>query len=435
MMSTRSGRVRPSMVDSSPPRSRKGVSPPRSPARTRKSSPPARSPSRKSPARKSPSRKSATSSKFPARKSPSRTTKEAIETVESKKSPVKRPVVSEVEVKLKDVVNTESYRTVRTRRSEYSIKDYPTASAFSVDDTLNGFETELSRDIYGIRSRKPIEEVAPRRSSRLRESSVNAPDIRRSLSKSVSKSLSKSISQSIGTFSDEENSEGEFQREKSQSVTRRLATPLRESVSRLSQGQSKWEFGGRIGSAVLTIVIPVTVLTILISCTKACSIQPLKNLSALKSLSLWFSLPAALVFSAQAIIQAMFTLLPILGIKADRMDDTNKTYCFNAFFSSLFTIITLFALDFFQIFNSDTLLKEYLRLAVVSYIFAVLLSVALYLKSRRSDEWNPYGSTGYVLYDFWMGREIHPFIKNLDIKIWVSRISNISAVSILLIII
>ncbi|XP_063622033.1 delta(14)-sterol reductase TM7SF2 [Cydia splendana] len=421
MMSTRSGRVRPSMVDSSPPRGRKGVSPPRSPARGRKSSPPARSPSRKSPARKSPSRKPAP--KFPARKSPSRSTKEATET--APKSPVKRPTISDVEIKLHDVSATkEIYRSVRTRRSEYSIKDY--TPAFTVDLTLNGLESELSKDVYGLRNRKLVEEVAPRRSTRLRESSINGADIRRSLSKSASKSLSKSVSQSIDTFSEGENSDEDYKREKSKSVSRRLATPLRDSVSRLVQG-SKWEFGGRIGSAILILLLPLTVFSILVSCTKVCTIQPLKNWPALKNLSLWFSLKSALVYLDQVVLQALLALLPILGPKADRMDDSNSTYCFNAFFSSIFTIITLFTFDFFQIINSNTILKDYLKLAVIAYIFAVILSVALFLKSRKSANLNPYGNTGYVLYDFWMGREIHPFIKKMDVKIWVSRISNISA--------
>ncbi|XP_047990673.1 delta(14)-sterol reductase TM7SF2 [Leguminivora glycinivorella] len=419
MMSTRSGRVRPSMVDSSPPRGRKGVSPPRSPARGRKSSPPARSPSRKSPARKSPSRKPAP--KFPARKSPSRSTKDAPET--APKSPVKRPTIPDVEIKLQDITGTkETYRSVRTRRSEYSIKDY--TPAFTVDLTLNGLESELSKDVYGLRNRKPVEEVAPRRSSRLRESSINGADIRRS--QSTSKSLSKSVSQSIDTFSEGENSEEDYKRGKSKSVTRRLATPLRDSVSRLVQG-SKWEFGGRIGSSILILLLPLTVLSILISCTKVCTIQPLKNWPALKNISLWFSLKSTLIYLDQVVIQALLALLPILGPKADRMDDSNNTYCFNAFFSSIITIITLFSFDFFQIIDSDTILNDYLKLAVIAYIFALILSVALFLKSRKSENLNPYGNTGYVLYDFWMGREIHPFIKKLDVKIWISRISNITA--------
>lgn len=67
----------------------------------------------------------------------------------------------------------------------------------------------------------------------------------------------------------------------------------------------------------------------------------------------------------------------------------------------------------------------------MSYIFAVILSIVAYVKSRNLDTelLNHYGNSGYKLYDFLIGREVHPFIKGLDIKLWISRISNINTVS------
>ncbi|XP_075975261.1 lamin B receptor [Anticarsia gemmatalis] len=446
-MSTRSGRIRASNIDVSPSRTRKGVSPTRSPARTRKSSPPARktpppasrSPGRKSPARKSPSRKPA--SKFPARKSPSRTTKEKDTLITEPeapvpKSPSKRPPIdSDVAVKLDDLTTKlSSYRSTRSKRFEYSIKDLTSnikESEFSLDK-VNGLD---ANEVYGLRNRRSVEEVAPRRSSRLREFIDNVPDIRRSMSKSLSqsKSVSKSVSKSIDAYSDEENSEVEFQREKSKLITRKLATPLRRSLSSLTEVASKWEFGGRIGSACLLLLIPLTVFSIVISCKKSCSFNSLLDLSAYKSLQVFFSLQALSFIFVQFVIQAIFVVVPVLGPRSDRMDDTGTKHCFNAFFSSLFTITVLFTMDFFQVVNKDSLLNEYLRLAVISYIFAILLSIVVYLKSRKTDseELNQYGNTGYTLYDFFMGREIHPFIKKLDVKLWISRISNINTLILL----
>lgn len=435
-MSTRSGRIRPNVVEVSPPRTRKGVSPPRSPGRPRKSSPATRSTSRKSPTRKSPSRKPA--SKFPARKSPSRTTKEATETA-AQKSPGKRPTIkSDVTVKLHDVTKLDIYRGTRSRRSEYSIKDLSTGlsqnNVIEEQEIVNGMDSSKSNDIYGLRKRKSIEDVVPRRSSRLREFVDNIPDIRRSLSKSGSKSISKSISQSI-TFSDEEHSEDELQNKKSGSVTRKLATPLRDSVSKLAQISSRWEFGGRLGSAFLMLLIPVVVYTILLSCSKTCSPKNLFDLSMLKTFSIWFSWPALTIISVQLLIQALLTFAPVLGTKADRFDETGTKQYFNAFFCSIVTINVLFTLSYFNFYDSNKILSDYLRLATVSYIFAVILSIILYVKSRKMDdiELNPYGNTGYALYDFCMGREIHPFFKNFDVKIWISRIANINTVSMQLI--
>ncbi|KAI5645964.1 ergosterol biosynthesis ERG4/ERG24 family domain-containing protein [Phthorimaea operculella] len=431
-MSTRSGRIRPSVAEVSPPRTRKNASPSRSPGRPRKSSPPAqtsgrKSPSRKSPARKSPSRKSA--SQFPARKSPSRTTKEVTETA-AQKSPGKRPTIktSDITVKLQDFTKFDSYRT-RTRRSEYSIKDLQNELDKQVDK-LNGVESSLeSNDVYGLRNRKPVEEV-PRRSSRLREFVDNVPDIRRSLSKSLSKSVSKSVSQSLDTYSDEENSEDSSIRRKSASAStsRKLHTPLRESVSKLAQASGRWEFGGRIGSAALLLLLPATIFSILISCSKSCTAKALLDPTAYKGWSTWFSWEAVAVILVQNVAQALLSVVPILGTKAERLESTNTKYYFNAFFTTIFTVNILFTLSNFDVFNSNTLLNNYLELAVASYIFAVLLSIYLYVKSRKMDdsELNPYGNTGYKLYDFCLGREIHPYIQNLDVKIWISRVTNIN---------
>nr|QEZ90777.1 lamin B receptor [Spodoptera frugiperda] len=448
-MSTRSGRIRASVLEVSPPRTRKGVSPTRSPARTRKSSPPpsgktppparSRSSGRKSPARKSPSRKPA--SKFPARKSPSRTTKETTEVEVSSvpKSPAKRPPTDlGVSIKLEDLSSKlDSYRrSTRSKRLEYSVKDLTssiTENEYSLDKA-NGLD---SGDIYSLRNRRPVEEVAPRRSSRLRESIDNVPDIRRSLSKSLSqsKSISKSASKSLDTYSDEENSEDEYlkEREKSKSVTRRLATPLRNSINSLTHTASKWEFGGRIGSLCLILLIPATVFSILISCRKSCSPLSLLDLSAYKSVQVLFSLHSLYFFVVQCAIQAIFAIVPVFGISSDRMDESGTRQCFNAFFSSLVTTSSLFLLDYFHIINKANLLNEYLKLAVLSYIFAVVLSIVLYVKSGKlaKDKLNQYGNTGYTLYDFFMGRETHPFIKKLDVKIWISRISNITSLILL----
>lgn len=434
-MSTRSGRIRPSIVEASPPRTRQGVSrSPRSPGRSRRTSPPTRSVSRKSPTRKSPSRKPA--SKFPARKSPSRTTKEATETA-AQKSPGKRPPVkTDITVKLQDVTKLDIFRGTRSRRSEYSIKDLSTGLSqnnfIEEQEIVNGMDGSLkSHDVFGIRKRKSVEDVMPRRSSRLREFIDHVPDIRRSLSKSASKSASKSISQSI-TISDEEDSNDELQHQKSETVTRKLATPLRDSVSKLAQISSRWEFGGRIGSAFLMLLIPLVVFSILLSCPKTCSPKNLLDLSAQKSFTSWFSWQALTIVTVQFVIQALLSFVPVLGTKADRLDETGTKQYFNAFFCSFVTINVLFSLNYFNLYDSNKILADYLRLATVSYIFAVILSIILYVKSGKMDdsELNPYGNTGYALYDFCMGREIHPFFRNFDVKIWISRIANINCVSI-----
>ncbi|XP_045449830.1 delta(14)-sterol reductase TM7SF2 [Melitaea cinxia] len=430
-MSTRSGRIRQSLIESSPPRTRKGVSPTRSPARNRKSSPTGRS-AQKSPSRKSPSRKS--SSKFPARKSPSRVVKEVVEEKEASvpKSPAKRPAIKKgPEVRLEDVSSKiESFRSTRTRRYEYSIKDMPSTIQLvepsTLDEKVNGLENVHSvTDIYGLRNRRNMDDLIPRRSSRLKDIVDSVPDIRRSFSKSLSKSVSESISKSIDTFSDDENHDELLQREKSQSVTRKLATPMPSSVV-LSQNSSRYEFGGRIGSAVLYLLIPLTVFYIVISCSKSCSLTSLGDLSAYKSISNWINAQILLLVISNFIMQAIFILLPTFGTKD--VDEQGKKYCFNAFFSSFCTLNTLFALDYYKVLNIDLLLSSYLKMAITSYLIALMLVIVLHVKSLKvgANNLNPYGTSGNVLYDLFMGRQIHCNLLKVKVKLWLARVSNIT---------
>ncbi|CAG9562419.1 unnamed protein product [Danaus chrysippus] len=244
-MSTRSGRIRQSLIETSPPRTRKGVSPTRSPGRTRKSSPTARS-AQKSPSRKSPSRKP--TPKYPARKSP----RAVKETKEEKVSPTKRPTIRQnAEVKLLNISSKlEVLKTTRTRRSEY-ISDDATSSVSSTEqvllDKVNGLDNVSSLpDLYELRNRRVSEDSGRRRSSRFKDVLDNVAEIKRSLSKSHSKSMSKSVD----NYSDEEIEEPI--KEKSHSVTRKLSTPLPSSTT-LAQINDKYDFMGLTGSTVLYI--------------------------------------------------------------------------------------------------------------------------------------------------------------------------------------
>ncbi|CAK1585225.1 unnamed protein product [Parnassius mnemosyne] len=440
-MSTRSGRVRQSIIEPSPPRTRKGVSPPRSPARTRKSSPSrsstiksAPSPSRKSPTRKSPSRKS--TSKNPAPKSPPTPEKESESILQT--SPSKRSVIkSDVDVKLKDLsAKLDFYRNTRSRRFEYSIQDIQSTvskTELTTDEKINGFESHLATiNDDGLKNRKAIEEVPSYRMSRLHNFIEGAPELKRS----ISKSLSKSVSKSIGTISDGENSDDELQREKSKSVTRRLATPLRSNVGKLVTPEYKFEFGGIIGPVLLIILIPLTVFSILLSCAKYCSHSQLLNLSQYKSPTLWFNYKSLTLVVAQHIIQAVFVIVPLFGLKVEQSNGNRKKQCFNAFFSSICTVSILFALDYIRIIKVDAILELYLSLASVAYINGVVLAIFLYIRHNGLDKTalNTYGNTGYFVNDFFVGREVYSTIKNLNIKLWISRISNITTLILLILI-
>ncbi|XP_068633801.1 delta(14)-sterol reductase TM7SF2-like [Battus philenor] len=461
-MSTRSGRVRISAIEPSPPKTRKGISPPRSPARRRKSSPRPRSTTRKSPSRKSPTRKSLSrqsptpnsptrnsptrkspTRKSPTRKSPTRkSSRKSLYNVPTSKSPpklvteterkpdfpLKRPAIkSDVQFKLKDISsNIDFYHNTRSRRIEYTMQDLQSdisKNELMIDDKFNnGIDSYLtSIDDYTLRNRKTVE-VPSKRSSKLREFIENTPDIRRSFSES--KSISKSVSKSIGGVSDEDNSADEFQTRKSVSVTRRLTTPLRSNIVPLSPLNFIVEFYGLWGPALLMVLIPMIVFLILITCSNRCRHEELFELSKYMSVNTWFTYKSLILVLCQYVIQAMFGVIPIFG-KSDK--DGKKQY-FNAFISCIFTVTLIFILDHLKHLNVNRILESYLSLAVISYVFGALLALFLYVTTKRVDNamLNLFGNTGYFINDFFVGREIHSSIKTLNVKLWISRICNIN---------
>ncbi|XP_045533019.1 delta(14)-sterol reductase TM7SF2 [Pieris brassicae] len=414
-MSTRSGRVRASIADTSPSRRRKVASPSRSPARNRKES--TERITRQSP-RKSPSRKPTL--KYPARKSPSRTVKEKDES--ALKSPAKRAPMQNAEVKLEDFsAKLEVIRSTRSKRIEYTIKDIPIKS---IEDDLNGIDsTDFSE--YSLRDRRSVD-IAPRRSSRLRDFVENVPDIRRSLSKS----LSKSISKSIDTYSDDESEL--LIRRKSISVVRKLSTPVPSTVS-LAQVNNKFEFGGVFGAIALMFIIPLIAFGILSSCTKMCYHNIHLDLTEFKN-TIWLTVPSLEIILVQNILQAGIHMLPVFGSK--QVDGVGKKFCFNALFASIVTQIILFSLNFYKIFNINTILESHLQLGVVSFLIALVLSVFLYLKAINMNEndLNPYGNSKYAIYNFFIGREVYPQIKKFNIKLWTYRVCNITTLTLLVLI-
>ncbi|CAK1555421.1 unnamed protein product [Leptosia nina] len=413
-MSTRSGRVRASIADSSPSRRRK-VSPSRSPARNRKSSR-ERTATRQSPSRKSPSRKSI--SKYPARKSPFRAVKEKEDSLP--KSPAKRPAINTNPAIKLDDFKFEIYRGTRSKRTEYYVKDVASKAV----EEVNGFDSTDSSE-YSLRNRRSVD--AQKRPHSVLQTE-NAPVTHRSISKSLSKSVSKSISKSIDAYSDDEYSMPS--REKSISVVRKLSTPVPSSGS-LGKISNKFEFGGQLGSACLILCIPFAALAILLTCTYSCSYKVLLDLSQIKSIYIW-SFTSFILVMCHYLLQAIILTLPVLGTK--QVDESGKKYCFNAFFSCIVTLIFVYSLDYFRIFDSNTILESYFQMAIISYIIAVAFSLIFYIKSRKTNEndLNPYGNTGYKLYDFFMGREINPQIKKFSLKLWTYRICNVGTLILLL---
>jgi len=76
--------------------------------------------------------------------------------------------------------------------------------------------------------------------------------------------------------------------------------------------------------------------------------------------------------------------------------------------------------------------ERFLSAAVASYIAAWIISIILYIKSRRARliDINSYGDSGNIIYDMFMGRELNPiFFKRIHVKVLLLRSCLIASVS------
>uniref|UniRef100_A0A8C2BRG1 Delta(14)-sterol reductase LBR n=2 Tax=Cyprinus carpio TaxID=7962 RepID=A0A8C2BRG1_CYPCA len=178
------------------------------------------------------------------------------------------------------------------------------------------------------------------------------------------------------------------------------------------------EFGGRVGVFFLMFLLPVTVLALLILCgQKDASLQsfPLE-LPALQSLWDWQVFGIVLLW---LLFQAVFSLLPVGKLVEGMPLKNGKTlkYRINGFYALLLTAVAV-GVAVYQEVDLSYIHAHFLQFYTSALLIVTLLSVYLFVRSRwaSEDELAPGGNSGYIIYDFFMGRELNPRIKNFDIK-------------------
>uniref|UniRef100_A0A8C1D554 Delta(14)-sterol reductase LBR n=1 Tax=Cyprinus carpio carpio TaxID=630221 RepID=A0A8C1D554_CYPCA len=178
------------------------------------------------------------------------------------------------------------------------------------------------------------------------------------------------------------------------------------------------EFGGRVGVFFLMFLLPVTVLALLILCgQKDASLQsfPLE-LPALQSLWDWQVFGIVLLW---LLFQAVFSLLPVGKLVEGMPLKNGKTlkYRINGFYALLLTAVAV-GVAVYQEVDLSYIHAHFLQFYTSALLIVTVLSVYLFVRSRwaSEDELAPGGNSGYIIYDFFMGRELNPRIKNFDIK-------------------
>ncbi|XP_030627330.1 delta(14)-sterol reductase LBR [Chanos chanos] len=178
------------------------------------------------------------------------------------------------------------------------------------------------------------------------------------------------------------------------------------------------EFGGRIGVFLLMLVLPVMVLALLILCGQEdASLQSLSlTLTALETLWDWQVFGFVLLW---LLFQAILALLPV-GKVVEGMPLKNGKrlkYRINGFYALVVSAL-LVGVAMHQGVDLSYIHTHFLQFYTSALIISLLLSLYLFVRARwASDEDRaPAGSSGYVIYDFFMGRELNPRIKSFDVK-------------------
>lgn len=178
------------------------------------------------------------------------------------------------------------------------------------------------------------------------------------------------------------------------------------------------EFGGRVGVFFLMFLLPVAVLALLILCgQKDASLQsfPLE-LPALQSL--WDSQVFGIVL-LWLLFQAVLSLLPVGKLAEGMPLKIGKTlkYRINGFYALLLMAVAV-GVALYQEVDLSYIHAHFLQFYTSALLIVTLLSIYLFIRSRWASEVElaPGGNSGYFIYDFFMGRELNPRIKNFDIK-------------------
>ncbi|KAL2082788.1 hypothetical protein ACEWY4_022606 [Coilia grayii] len=179
-----------------------------------------------------------------------------------------------------------------------------------------------------------------------------------------------------------------------------------------------FEFGGRMGTFVMLLFLPSVVLHLLLQTppkdgsllalpTSPPTVEALWDWQVFGLVLLWLC------------FQACLYMLP-LGKVVDGMPlKTGKKlkYRINGFYALLVTVVAA-GIAVQQEVDLTYIHTHFLQFFSSAMVISVLLSVYLYARSKHlsEEEQAPSGNSGYLVHDFFMGRELNPRIRSFDVK-------------------
>ncbi|XP_069035908.1 delta(14)-sterol reductase LBR [Lepisosteus oculatus] len=178
------------------------------------------------------------------------------------------------------------------------------------------------------------------------------------------------------------------------------------------------EFGGKIGAFFMVLLLPAVVFSLLLMCNLGDpsvlnfppalpAIETLWDFEVFGIVVLWF------------LFQAFLYLLPIGKVVEGLPLSSGKKlkYRINGFYSVILSAAVLGTAVYQQV-DLSYIHEHFLQFAVSAMLFSLFLSVYLYVRSRwaPNDDLAPGGNSGNIIYDFFIGHELNPRIKNFDLK-------------------
>ena len=190
----------------------------------------------------------------------------------------------------------------------------------------------------------------------------------------------------------------------------------------LSVKTTTYEFMGPMGTAVMTLGLPLVVFCLFAFCNAdQCSLQIPDSFPYLSNL--WD--PYAYAIFVLWFIFHMVIYLSPLGWTAQGTVLRNKTrlsYKINGLHAFVIAHI-LFIIGYFYFKVPVTFVYDkFLALAAAGFVFSFVLAVFLYIKS-----FNPTallavgGNSGYMIYDWFIGRELNPRVGIFDWKVFCEQ--------------
>ncbi|XP_014248973.1 delta(14)-sterol reductase [Cimex lectularius] len=172
---------------------------------------------------------------------------------------------------------------------------------------------------------------------------------------------------------------------------------------------------------------PALVFLSYVGCVSGnCSLVPNVTFSHVKVIDK----DAAVWYTGFLLSQFILATLP-LGFKSDGtvIRGTRLMYRNNGIGTLFVTLGVFTAIYYYTSFPLTKLLDKSVPFLFMATVYAVFLSVVLYVKSvYQKVVRNPLGNTGYFVYDFWTGGEVNPRVGPLDFKTVVLRTSFVTLV-------